>query len=157
MAKFWYLDWSNYGRLASTLAKTIKRDGEGFDLVVAIARGGIPLALVVADELGLKMDIINVKSYTGIGKRTQPRILSTLTNVAGGSRILLVDDLVDEGETMKKVTSYLRKMNPEVLKTAVLFKKPWSTFSPDYCLKTVDKWVVFPWDTGETKRLNLKG
>ena len=153
MVDYWYIDWAEYGKLASSLSRKIKRSGHRFDLVIGIARGGVPLAMVISDMLGVKIDIINVKSYVGIGKRGRPRILSTLVNGVRGNRILLVDDLVDQGETMKMLTRYVNGMKPSDLRTAALLKKPWSTFNPDYCLRTVDSWVVFPWERGEARRL----
>ena len=156
MAKYWYIGWAEYGRLADSLSVRIKSSGSEFDLVIGIARGGVPLAMVIADRIGVKMDMINVKSYTGIGRRVKPKILSTLMDGVKGRRILLVDDLVDHGETMKMLTEYLGAMRPSVLGTATLLKKPWSTFSPDYCLKTVDTWVVFPWEKEEARRLRKR-
>ncbi len=158
MADLWYIDWAEYGRMASAFSRKISAKRKRFDLVIGIARGGVPLAMVIADKLGVKVDIINVKSYTGIGKeeRTKPRILSTLTDGIKGGRILLVDDLVEHGDTMKLVSAYIRKRKPKELRTAVLFKKPWSKFEPDYFLRKVDRWVVFPWDKGETRRLMLQ-
>ena len=156
MVKYWYINWTDYGRLSAELAKRIHASGVGFDLVIGIARGGIPLAMVIADALAVRIDMINVKSYTGIGKRGRLRVLSTLTGGVRGRRILIVDDLVDAGETMKKITKYIKLHEPAMMKTAVLFKKPWSTFDPDFYLKETDKWVVFPWDIGETRRLRAK-
>jgi len=153
MVEFRYIDWTAYGNLVSELTEMIRSKGGNFDLVVGIARGGIPVAMVVADQLGIGIDIINVKSYTGIGSRKRPRIISTLTEEIKKKNILVVDDLIDEGDTMTTVVSYLRRGKPERLSTAVLFKKPWSMYEPDYCLEVVDKWVVFPWEHGEVKRL----
>ncbi|MCS4539591.1 MAG: phosphoribosyltransferase family protein, partial [Thaumarchaeota archaeon] len=66
MQNFRYVSWEDYGRLVSNLSEQIRAAGKKFDLVVGIARGGIPVAMVIADQLGVKIDIINVKSYTGI-------------------------------------------------------------------------------------------
>ncbi len=147
-----YISWGSYGKLARSLARSVKASRQRFDLAIGIARGGVPLALVLADELGLRTEIINVKSYTGIKQREKPRILSTLTNGVKGKRVLLIDDLIDEGDTMKLVTGHIRCMSPTEIKTAVLFKKPQSKFNPDFCLQTVDKWIVFPWELSELKR-----
>jgi hypoxanthine phosphoribosyltransferase len=153
MVEFYTIGWALYGTLVSNLTRAIEKSGREFDLIVGIARGGIPVAMVISDRLGVEVDIINVKSYTGIAKRGRPKIISTLTESVRGKRVMLVDDLVDEGETMKTVTGYLRKAKPKNLSTAVLFRKPWSRFEPDFYLETVDKWVVFPWEYGEVGRL----
>jgi len=107
----------------------------------------------VADHLNVKIDFVNVKSYTDFGNRTSPRILSTLTEDIEGKDILLVDDLVDQGETLTSMKKYLGDMKPRTLDSAVMFKKPWSKTDPDYYLESVTEWVVFPFELGEAARL----
>ncbi len=140
--------------MASSLAASIRKKGERFDLVIGIARGGIPLAMVISDELGARLDIITVKSYTGIRKRSTPHIMSTINTTVKGRKILIVDDLIAEGATMGLAYGYFEKMGAKSIKTAALFKKPWSKFEPDFYAKTVDRWVVFPWERGEFKRIS---
>jgi uncharacterized protein len=152
---FRYVGWSEYGNLAEALAEKVRATGKKFDLVVGIARGGIPVAMVVSDHLDVKIDFINVKSYSDIAKRTIPKILSTLTEGIAGKNVLLVDDLVDQGDTMAFLKRYLEGQNPKVLETAVLFKKPWSKTEPDYFLETVSEWIVFPFELGEVNRLRV--
>src|SRR5262249_9804300 len=137
MPNFRYVSWSEYGNLAEALAEKVRAAGKKYDLVVGIARGGIPVAMVVSDHLDVKIDFINVKSYTDIAKRATPKILSTLTESIDGKSVLLVDDLVDQGDTMAYLARFLEEKKPRMLETAVLFKKPWSKTEPDYYLETV--------------------
>jgi uncharacterized protein len=152
MPNFRYISWSEYGNLAEALAEKVRAAGRRFDLVVGIARGGIPVAMVVSDHLNVVIDFVNVKSYNDIGKRAAPRILTTLTERVTGKDVLLVDDLVDQGDTMAFMKRYLLQQNPRSLQTAVLFKKPWSRTEPDYYLESVSEWVVFPFELGEVNR-----
>jgi hypoxanthine phosphoribosyltransferase len=154
--EFRTISWPEYGRLTEALAEKVRSGGKSFDLVIGIARGGIPVAMVVSDRLGVKIAFINVKSYSGIARRTPPRILSALAEDIGGKNVLVVDDLVDHGVTMEMVKSYLGEQKPNVLETAVLLKKPWSKTEPDYYLEVVDKWVVFPFEYGEVNRLRAE-
>jgi uncharacterized protein len=110
------------------------------------------VAMVVSDHLNVKVDFVNVKSYNEIGKRTSPRILSTLTEGVAGKDVLLVDDLVDQGDTLVFMKRYLMEQKPGSLETAVLFKKPWSKEEPDYFLENVSEWIVFPFELGEVGR-----
>jgi len=153
LTEFRYVSWPEYGNLAAALAEKVRSRGERFDLVIGIARGGMPVAMVVSDHLGVRIDFINVKSYEGIAQRRTPKILSTLTEETKGKKILVVDDLVDHGDTMQMVYRYLNEQNPRLLQAAVLFKKPWSKIEPEYYLEVVDKWVVFPYELGEVSRL----
>ena len=152
MPNFRYISWSEYGNLAEALAEKVRANGKKYDLVVGIARGGIPVAMVVSDHLDVKIDFINVKSYNDIGKRTAPRILSTLIEGVADKDVLLVDDLVDQGDTMAFLARYLEEQKPKSLQTAVMFKKPWSKTEPDYFLETVTEWIVFPFELGEVSR-----
>jgi len=149
---FRYISWSEYGNLAEALAEKVRANGKKYDLVVGIIRGGIPVAMVVADHLDARIDFVNVKSYNDIGKRTAPRILSTLTEGVQGKDVLLVDDLVDQGDTMSFMKRYLSDQQPKSLETAVLFKKPWAKTEPDYYLESVSEWIVFPFELGEVGR-----
>jgi hypoxanthine phosphoribosyltransferase len=163
LVEFRYVSWPEYGNLAEALAEKVRSSGKSFDLVIGIARGGIPVAMVVSDHLGIKIDFINVKSYRRIAERSSPRILSTLTESIEGKNVLLVDDLVDHGVTMDMVKQYLGELRPKLLESAVLFKKPWSKTEPDYYLEVVEKWIVFPFELSEVNRQraemerNLKG
>jgi len=155
LAEYKYVSWPEYGNLAEALAEKVRSGGKRFDLVVGIARGGMPVAMVVSDRLDVRIDFINVKSYFGIGERGTPKILSTLTEEIAGKNILIVDDLVDQGDTMKVVEGYLSGQGPKLLEVAVLFKKPWTRFEPDYYLEVVDRWVVFPFELNEVNRLRI--
>ncbi len=152
MPNFRYISWSEYGNLAESLAEKVAATGKRFDLVVGIARGGIPVSMVVADHLDVKVDFINVKSYNDIGKRTPPRIVSTLTEGIAGKNVLVVDDLVDQGDTLAFVKKHLSVQEPKTLETSVLFKKPWSKTEPDHWLESVSEWIVFPFELGEVSR-----
>jgi uncharacterized protein len=152
-----YIGWPEYGRSLEKLAELVAAEGLKFDLVIGIARGGLPVAMVVSDRLGAKVDFINVKSYTGLGKRTKPKILTTITEQIRGEQVLLVDDIVDGGDTMTTVTDYLAANDPATIKTAALFTKPWSSLRPDFSLGVVEDWVVFPYEKGEVKRLRASG
>ena len=153
MTDFRYIGWAEFGNLTEALAEKVRSSGKTFDLVIGIARGGVPVAMVLSDRLGVKTDMITVKSYNGINERGSVRILSTLSEDIRGKRVLLVDDLVDQGDTMSGVKGFLNEKGAEAVETAVLFKKPWSKTHPDYFLETAGEWMVFPWELSEVNSL----
>jgi hypoxanthine phosphoribosyltransferase len=155
LTEFRYISWPEYGNLAEALAEKVRSQGKRFDLVIGVARGGMPVAMVVSDHLGVKIDFVNVKSYNGIAQRGVPKIYSTVTEDIKGKNVLIVDDLVDQGDTMETVKQHLGDHQPKLLETAVLFKKPWSKVEPDYYLEVVDRWVVFPFELSEVNRLRV--
>jgi hypoxanthine phosphoribosyltransferase len=66
-------------------------------------------------------------------------------------RVLIVDDLVDTGLTLKKVYGNFVKFNDQYNITwdfATLYYKSKTTFMPDYTVREFDNndWIVFPWE-----------
>jgi hypoxanthine phosphoribosyltransferase len=157
MNEFRYINWSEYGNLAMALAEKVRSRGRSFDLVIGIARGGMPVAMVVSDHLGVPIDFINVKSSGGVARTNTPRILSTLTDDIEGKSLLVVDDLINHGDTIETVKQFLTDQKPRLVETAVLFKKPWSKVQPDYYLEVVENWAVFPFELSEVNRLRDAG
>ncbi|MFP4482034.1 MAG: xanthine phosphoribosyltransferase [Thermovirgaceae bacterium] len=110
--------------------------------IVAIARGGLVPAAIVARELDIRfVDTVCVSSYT-IRTQGKTRILK---DVAGGKRDwLIVDDLVDTGGTARIV----REMLPEA-HFATVYAKPDGRPEVDTFITEVsqDTWILFPWDS----------
>ena len=73
MAEYKYVSWPEYGNFVEALAEKVCPSGKGFDLVVGIALGGMPVAMVISDHLNVRVDFITVKSYSGIGEWGTPK------------------------------------------------------------------------------------
>src|SRR2546426_9705680 len=99
MVEFHYIDWTDYGKLVAELIERIRSRGQTFDLIIGIARGGIHVAMVIADQLEVQIDFLKVKSSTGVAAREKPRIGPTLTEDRKGKRARVVGDLVRDGNT----------------------------------------------------------
>ena len=102
---------------------------------MAIARGGLPIGGALGYALGVKnCATINVEFYTGIGERMEvPVVLPPtppLVDLAG-LKILVADDVADSGITLALIRDLVGPHVAE-LRTAVLYKKPWSVVDPDY-------------------------
>jgi uncharacterized protein len=142
------LTWSEFGAGSRELATEIVTSGFAPDLVLSIARGGLP----IGGTLGYALDVkncaaINVEFYAGIGERMEvPVVLPPtppLIDLAG-LKVLLVDDVADSGETLGLVTELVRPHVAE-LRSAVLYTKPRSIFVPDFSWRRTDRWIAFPW------------
>ena len=142
------LDWELFGTAARELAQTVVDDGFVPDIVIAVARGGLPPGGAIAYALGTKaVGTLNVEFYTGIDERLpDPVVLPPLldTDAMHGLRALVVDDVADTGETLALVQKIMA-LHCEEARTAVLYSKPRSIVEPDYAWRRTDKWIVFPW------------
>jgi len=118
------------------------------DVVVAIARGGLPVGGAISDALGTEgVGTMNVEFYTDIDERLPaPIILPPLldTEYLKGLNVLIADDVADTGETLAVVNELMAQHADEV-RTVTLFATSLSIIFPDYVWKRTDKWITFPW------------
>ncbi|HQY72685.1 MAG TPA: xanthine phosphoribosyltransferase, partial [Aestuariivirga sp.] len=116
------VSWDQFHRDARALAWRLSTAGP-FEAVVAITRGGLVPAAVVARELGIRViETICVASYD-YDKQGAISILKTVSEkVVGsdkGAGVLIIDDLVDTGATARVVREILPKAH-----SATVYAKP---------------------------------
>jgi len=144
------VSWDQFHRDARALAWRLA-DAGPFSAIVCVSRGGLVPAAIVARELSLRIiETVCVSSYEG----TRPSELKVLKGVAesvaelggtGGKGVLIVDDLVDTGQTAKVVRQLLPGAH-----FAAVYAKPLGRPMVDTFITEVsqDTWIDFPWDTG---------
>ena len=146
--KGFHVSWDQLHRDARALAWRL--DGRGPDngawkAVVAITRGGMAPAMIVARELDIRMvDTISVMSYNH-QTQAEPRVIKPpdMDVVDDGTGILIVDDLVDTGRTLEVVLATMPKAH-----VATVYAKPQGRPMVDTFITEVsqDTWIFFPWD-----------
>ena len=164
MADKLIIDWKEYNLIVEKLAIQVYESGYTPDLLIGIARGGLPITDVLSRIFKLKCAYLAVESYSGKGIEDQQGELvfsremsSTVQDMKGN--ILLCDDLSDTGVTLKKSISWLYNYPQikkiESIKTAVLWKKKDSTFEPDFCAQRLDSnpWIVQPFENYEEVKI----
>jgi xanthine phosphoribosyltransferase len=146
------VSWDQFHRDARALAWRLVGVGP-FAAVICITRGGLVPAAIVARELGLRIiDTVCVYSYRDEKTQGSVEILKNVSSqiselARNGGRLLVVDDLVDTGATVKVV----REMLPGA-HFATIYAKPLGRPLIDTFVTEVsqDTWIYFPWDTGLT-------
>lgn len=151
--KGFHVSWDQIHRDARALAWRLAGqgpDGGPWKAVVAITRGGLVPAMIVARELDIRVvDTISVKSYHAGGGAADQRQTAQVTKspqaemMGDGAGILVVDDLVDSGKTLELV----RSLYPAAHYAAV-YAKPHGKPQVDTYVTEVsqDTWIFFPWD-----------
>ena len=141
------ISWVEMHRDARYLAEILHQKGP-WKGIIAITRGGLVPAALVARELDIRLiDTVCVTSYDASEAGTAATMqgeVKILKGVAGdGEGFLLIDDLVDTGRTAQVV----RKLLPKAY-FATLYAKPAGRPVIDLCIKEFkqDKWIHFPWD-----------
>jgi len=137
--------WNQMGVFNFDLARQIIQSGQSFDRLVALARGGWTWARDLADALKIsELSSVRIKSYTGVNKSVKPRIVQPLADSISGEKVLLFDEVIDSGVTIKKAQAYLEVMGAQSIQTAALCYKPRSEIKPDFHAFSTSAWVVFP-------------
>jgi len=148
--KGFHISWDQIHRDSRALAWRLENDGPGaggkWRAVVAITRGGMAPAMIVARELDIRtVDTISVKSYAhqdqGSAEVLKKPDDALMAN--GGEGVLIVDDLVDSGKTLELVRSLYPNAH-----FATVYAKPQGEPMVDTFITGVsqDTWIFFPWD-----------
>ncbi len=117
---------------------------EPFRGIVAVTRGGLIPAAIVARELECRLiESISVVSYDE-ESQGEPSVIKPPSAAGDGEGFLIVDDLVDSGVTARLVRDLLPRAH-----FACLYAKPAGKPMADSFVVEVpqDTWILFPWDT----------
>ncbi|MBI1418121.1 MAG: hypoxanthine phosphoribosyltransferase [Limimaricola sp.] len=111
------------------LAREIHAEFDGTDklVVVGLLRGSFVFIADLVRELDLpvEVDFLEASSYgDGMESSREVRILKDLRGQIEGRDVLVVEDIVDTGHTLAKVTEYLATRQPARLRTIALLDKP---------------------------------
>ena len=138
--RYFPVSWEEMHRDARALSWRLA-DKAPWHGIVAIARGGLVPAQIVARELEVRLvDTICISTYDDQVQRA-PQILKSVSG--SGEGWLIVDDLVDTGRTGRIVRDMLPKAH-----FATVYAKPAGREVVDSFITEVsqDTWILFPWD-----------
>jgi len=142
------VSWDQFHRDARALAWRLAASGP-FEAIVAVTRGGLVPAAIIARELNLRViETVCIASYHDYKSQGGLQVLKAISSgvINGdGAHVLVVDDLVDTGATAKVVRDMLPKAH-----FATVYAKPQGRPLVDTFITEVsqDTWIYFPWDMG---------
>ena len=147
-------DIVSWDALADMVADLANRVTGEYDVMLAITRGGLVPAGMLAYRLGIRNILVAaVEYYDDEGKPgPHPTFLQFPADpILRGQRVLIVDEVWDSGTTIHAVTERVRQAGGEPT-TAVLHYKPARSVvpaTPDHHVVTTDRWVVYPFKAGQ--------
>lgn len=153
-----YVSWSDYHRSIEQLALIVHRSGWQFNQIVCLAKGGLRIGDILCRISSQPLAILSTASYGGEGNRTRGSITFSkdlsMTTANLGSHVLLVDDLVDSGQSLERSISWLEHRYGfyiDDLRTAVLWQKACSTITPNYAVHYLEDnpWIHQPFENYE--------
>ena len=145
------VSWDEIVSWSYGLAKKIKDSGYKPNVVIAVARGGYVPARLICDFLEIE-NLVSIQSqhWTEAAKMAEKAIIKFQYKIdLSGMKALLVDDIVDTGESLILAKNFiLKEWKPKELKVAALqWISPVAKFKPDYYFIEVKEWTWFqyPW------------
>ena len=166
MAEKLIIKFDEYLDTVEKLALTISQNYKP-TVLVGIMRGAAPIIDILSRILKLPTAYIVIQSYSGSGIENKQgelifaRDISSIASNNDYERVLLVDDLSDTGLTLNKSIEWLKQYEPvknyiKEIKTACLWKKKSSSFTPDFCPIRLnsDPWIIQP--TEHYEELNIE-
>ena len=135
------ISWDQLHRDAKALSWRLL-DKDFFNGIIAVTRGGLVPAAIIARELDIRLvDTICVSSYDWKNQKGEVKLLKGIPG--NGEGWLIIDDLVDTGRTAKLIRDLLPKAH-----FATVYAKPAGRPLVDTFITEVsqDTWILFPWD-----------
>ncbi len=119
---------------------------EPFDTIIPISRGGLSMGQMLGEFYDIrKVYAINTIGYEGTQKLDKVRVFN-IPNLQDTKRVLIVDDIVDSGDTLVEVLKVLREAYPQVtFFTASIFYKLTAIIEPIWWVKEPKGWIEFFW------------
>jgi hypoxanthine phosphoribosyltransferase len=154
-----FVNWDTYNKTIEELAVQIYEDGYEFNQIVCIAKGGLRVGDILARIFDVPFAVMSVESYHGDGVKDEQGQIVFCNSLAKttpnlGNKVLLVDDLADSGRTLEKCVKWLEHFEGffiDDLRTATLWTKGLSTFTPDYYVEFLpnNPWIHQPFERYE--------
>jgi hypoxanthine phosphoribosyltransferase len=150
--------WDQIYNMLLNLAEKIAKSKFKPDIIVGVSRGGWAPARVLSDLLSNpNLASVSVKFYVGITeKKAEPTLTQPASVSVAGQRVLVVDEVVDTGKSLKLVKEHIIEQGAKEVKIVAVYCKPWSILKPDYYEKETSGWIVFPWEIKETVQKIIK-
>lgn len=128
------------------IAEQIEFSGEEYDYIIGLARGGLVPAVKLSHKLDIPMLAVNWQTRDSLFRHIDPAIKTKLHN----KRILIVDDIVDSGETIKLLKEELNMVTQ--LDVAALIYNTEQEVDCKFFDVTIKRsidpsWVYFWWES----------
>ncbi len=141
----YYYQFDEFNRDIERFCNSLK--GYRPDIILAIARGGVTFGHFLSEKLNLRsLYTLNSIHYNDTIKRDDIKLYN-IPDIPPHTDVLVVDDIIDSGETMSEVMKTLEKRFAKSrFKSGALFYKKDAKFRPDFKVNEAHDWIHFFWN-----------
>lgn len=138
----------DFFKAVACLHQQIRNSEITFDSVVGISRGGLISGVILSHRLEVPFRPIEWSLRDSHRKYIPPDII---VDAWEGKKILLVDDIVDSGETIVTIKNRFGDSSTNVKVACLVYNKEQQLVIPDFWYKSIDRtedkdWVNFWWE-----------
>jgi len=150
------LTWIEIENYINNIYEKILESSFRPDILISVGRGGMIPTRLLSDALNIsKIHLFEISKYTGVFQKGKSKTKCEFTHNIEHSKVLIIDDILDTGETFEDVINHLKKFNYKESRTCSLLVRGTAVLKPSYygeLLEVNDKrWIVFPWEKREFK------
>ncbi len=154
-----YINWKEITDIIKYMSSNIEKTYKP-EIIISIVRGGMIPSVILSHELNIR-NVENIKSIETVNDEInaikQRPIVDKNINLSNinEKKVLIVDDILGSGATIKKIKEEVKKWNPKEVRTAICIvnEENWEKSNKtnykdeiEYIGKSVRGWVVFPWE-----------
>lgn len=154
-----YISWKEITDIIKYMGSNIEKTYKP-EIIISIVRGGMIPSVILAHKLNVR-NVENIKSIETLNDEInaikQEPIIDKNINLSNikGKKVLIVDDILGSGATIKKIEEEVKKWKPKEIRTAICIvnEENWEKSNKnnykgeiEYIGKSVRGWVVFPWE-----------
>jgi xanthine phosphoribosyltransferase len=141
----YYYGYDEFLQDTNALCSQIQKSN--FEAIVAVARGGVTLGHFLASKLDNRnLYTINSISYNDTTQLDTVDVFN-IPDLSSFKSVVLVDDIVDSGKTIKQIISVLNQNFPQLqIKIASIFYKKTAIVLPHFYIKEAHQWIDFFWE-----------
>jgi len=143
------VDYDVIGFLAKSLALRFKITNKNFTHVIGISRGGLLPAKVISYALDAKLLVLGLNSYDDGGQTDKMDLIQDIdfNKLPEDSRLLIVDDKIDTGNTIDYVKERIGNKFKLVRYVTLFAEKSAKDKVDHYGVLVPDEtWIDFPWE-----------
>ena len=144
-------NWEYIYGLTRDVAEAVREAEFDPDVIVALARGGWFAGRCLCDFLALDdLTSLKIEHYVGTAAASgEAEVRYPMPDGSvKGKRVLVVDDITDTGESLRRAETYVYDRDPAAVRTATLQQAGESAADPDFVGERLAEWtwVVYPWN-----------
>ncbi len=142
------VSWDEINTMCLDISGQILKSRFKVDVIIAIGRDGLIPSRMISNLLQIHEFFVVIVKHDVFNNKKGATITQSVSKNLHGKNVLIIDDAVETGKTLEKVTNHILELGAREIRTVVIYyNEALSTLIPDYYvnIKGKDDAIVYPW------------